>query len=43
MDKYLVMSVSIEDILETFKKGEVVLRDGQIIDSKNYKPKTVYK
>ena len=43
MDKYLVMSVSIEDILETFEKGEVELRDGQIIDPKNYKPKTVYK
>lgn len=43
MSKYLVMSVSIEDILETFKPGEVELVDGQIVDPKKYKSKTVYK
>jgi len=37
------MSVSTKDILDTFKKGEVELIDGQIVDPKKYKSKTVYK
>lgn len=36
MDKYVIMSVSSEDILKTFPKGEVVEKDGQILSKEIY-------